>query len=149
MNSVYNAPLPPQIMVPSVCMNKFPIDFGLMGKYRLNFIYIPPPNTHTHTHTHLPPQTKSILQIGLFSNRVFLYAIGGSLFGQLLVIYFPPLQAVFQTEALGAWDLLFLVAISSSVLILDEVRKLWRSGCQFFFRQRCKRRSKLDDIRSV
>jgi Ca2+-transporting ATPase len=105
----------------------------------------PPPPIHTHS----PPQTKSILQIGLFSNRVFLYAIGGSLFGQLLVIYFPPLQAVFQTEALRVWDILFLVAISSSVLVLDEVRKWWRSGCQFFFRHRCKRRSKLDDVHSV
>ena len=81
---------------------------------------------------------------------MFLYAIGGSLFGQLLVIYFPPLQAVFQTEALGAWDLLFLVAISSTVLVMDEGRKWWRSGCQLFFRHyRCKKRSKLDDIRSV
>lgn len=98
--------------------------------------------------THSSLQTKSILQIGLFSNRVFLYAIGGSLFGQLLVIYFPPLQAVFQTEALRAKDLLFLVAISSTVLIMDEVRKWWRSGCQLFFR-RFKKRTKLDDIRSV
>lgn len=31
---------------------------------------------------------------------MFLIAVGGSLVGQLLVIYFPPLQAVFQTEAL-------------------------------------------------
>ena len=31
---------------------------------------------------------------------MFLAAVGGSLIGQLLVIYFPPLQRVFQTEAL-------------------------------------------------
>ena len=45
-------------------------------------------------------QTKSVFTIGLFTNKVFLIAVGGSLVGQLLVIYFPPLQAVFQTEAL-------------------------------------------------
>ena len=55
---------------------------------------------------------------------MFLYAVGGSLIGQLLVIYFPPLQAVFQTEALTSKDLLFLAALASSVLVLDEFRKL-------------------------
>lgn len=55
---------------------------------------------------------------------MFLYAVGGSLVGQLLVVYFPPLQAVFQTESLTAWDLLFLVSLGSSVLLVDEGRKL-------------------------
>jgi len=31
---------------------------------------------------------------------MFLLAVTGSLIGQLLVIYFPPLQQVFQTEGL-------------------------------------------------
>lgn len=55
---------------------------------------------------------------------MFIYAVGGSLVGQMLVIYAPPLQAVFQTEALGLLDLLLLASIASSVFILDEVRKL-------------------------
>ena len=45
-------------------------------------------------------QEKSVFEIGLFSNKMFLGAVVGSLIGQLLVIYFPPLQSVFQTEAL-------------------------------------------------
>lgn len=60
----------------------------------------------------------------MFSNPMFLYAVGGSLLGQLLVIYFPPLQAVFQTEALTWLDLLFLLGLCSSVLLVDEGRKL-------------------------
>ena len=68
-------------------------------------------------------QTKSVLSVGLFSNRMFLYAVGGSLLGQMLVIFFPPLQQVFQTEALTCWDLLFLLALCSTVLLVDEVRK--------------------------
>ena len=35
-----------------------------------------------------------------FRNRMFCVAIAGSLICQLLVIYFPPLQRVFQTESL-------------------------------------------------
>ncbi|CAH1270152.1 ATP2C1 [Branchiostoma lanceolatum] len=69
-------------------------------------------------------QTKSILKIGLFTNRVFLYAVGGSIIGQLLVIYFPPLQRVFQTEALGFEDIVLLVALTSTVFIASEVKKL-------------------------
>ena len=38
--------------------------------------------------------------IGLLTNKFFLLAVGGSLVGQLFVIYFPPLQRIFQTEAL-------------------------------------------------
>lgn len=79
-------------------------------------------------------QTKTILQIGLFSNKMFLIAVGGSLVGQLLVIYFPPLQAVFQTEALSVVDLLFLVALTSSVFVVSEIKKVianrYKNGCQ-------------------
>ncbi|CAF3619324.1 unnamed protein product [Adineta steineri] len=47
-------------------------------------------------------QTKFIFEIGLFSNRFFLVAVLLSIIGQIAVIYFPPLQYVFQTEALSA-----------------------------------------------
>jgi hypothetical protein len=43
-------------------------------------------------------QTKSIFSIGLFSNKFFLLSVGGSIFGQFLVVYFPPLQRVFQVS---------------------------------------------------
>uniref|UniRef100_A0A4W3IH68 Calcium-transporting ATPase n=1 Tax=Callorhinchus milii TaxID=7868 RepID=A0A4W3IH68_CALMI len=68
-------------------------------------------------------QTKSIFEIGLCSNRMFCYAVLGSIMGQLLVIYFPPLQKVFQTESLSILDLLFLVGLTSSVCIVSEIIK--------------------------
>ena len=61
---------------------------------------------------------------GLFSNKFFIIAVGGSLIGQLAVIYAPPLQAVFQTEAIYVKDWLLILALSSTVLIADEIRKL-------------------------
>lgn len=45
-------------------------------------------------------QTKSVFTIGLCKNKMFLVAVTLSVVGQMLVIYFPPLQKVFQTEAL-------------------------------------------------
>lgn len=59
-------------------------------------------------------------------NQMFNYAVAGSLLGQALVIYFPPLQRVFQTEALSTFDLLELVAMASIVLWVDEGRKLYQ-----------------------
>lgn len=47
-------------------------------------------------------QTKSIFSIGIFSNKMFWIAVTLSIVGQMLVVYVPPLQSVFQTEALSA-----------------------------------------------
>ncbi|KAF2720969.1 calcium transporter ATPase [Polychaeton citri CBS 116435] len=74
--------------------------------------------------------TKSVLLqevklVGEGSNKMFNYAVTGSLLGQALVIYFPPLQSVFQTEALGFGDLIRLVLMASLVLWVDEGRKWW------------------------
>ncbi|XP_033646703.1 calcium-transporting ATPase type 2C member 1-like [Asterias rubens] len=68
-------------------------------------------------------QTKSIFTIGLFTNRMFLYAVVGSIMGQLAVIYFPPLQRIFQTEALTCYDLILLVTLTSSVFVVSEIKK--------------------------
>ncbi|KAI1106661.1 calcium-transporting ATPase type 2C member 1 [Jackrogersella minutella] len=75
-------------------------------------------------------ESKSILrgEVGLFSNKLFNWAVALSLAGQLLVIYFPWLQEVFQTEALGVFDLIRLVALASSVFWADEVRKWYKYG---------------------
>ncbi|CAH8629686.1 unnamed protein product [Schistosoma guineensis] len=78
-------------------------------------------------------QNKSIFSLGFFSNRLFVLAVGLSLFGQLLVIYFPPLQAVFQTEALTLKDLVLLVCLTSSVFFVSELRKLVRIRSDFYF----------------
>ncbi|KAF8851285.1 calcium-transporting P [Acephala macrosclerotiorum] len=74
-------------------------------------------------------ESKSVLrgEVGLFSNTLFNWAVSLSLGGQILVIYFPWLQEVFQTEALGPFDLIGLVALASSVFWVDEARKYWKA----------------------
>lgn len=62
-------------------------------------------------------------ELSLFGNPAFLWAVGGSVIGQFLVVYFPPLQEVFQTEALSLHDLLYIISLSSSILWLDTLRK--------------------------
>ena len=71
-------------------------------------------------------------ELNLFSNPSFVWATGSSIVGQLLIIYFPPLQEIFQTEALPLIDLLKIIVLSSSILVLDTVRKKFA-----FFRRYC------------
>ncbi|XP_060756466.1 calcium-transporting ATPase type 2C member 1 isoform X4 [Neoarius graeffei] len=76
-------------------------------------------------------QTRMVHEMGLCSNRTFCFAVLASIMGQLLVIYFPPLQKVFQTESLSILDLLFLVCLTSSVCFVSELIKMlerWRGG---------------------
>ncbi|CAN7991005.1 unnamed protein product, partial [Ixodes hexagonus] len=68
-------------------------------------------------------RTKSVFTIGFFSNKMFLLAVAFSVIGQMLVIYFPPLQRVFQTEALTFQDIALLVGVSSTVFIVSELKK--------------------------
>lgn len=62
-------------------------------------------------------------ELNFFGNPAFIWSVGGSIFGQLLVIYWSPLQEVFQTEALSFPDLLYIILLSSSILWLDTLRK--------------------------
>ncbi|KAH3682676.1 hypothetical protein WICPIJ_006339 [Wickerhamomyces pijperi] len=65
---------------------------------------------------------KSVFEIGL-NNKMFNFAVAGSLLGQLAAIYIPFFQSIFQTEALSFGDLVFLTVVSSSVFWFDEGRK--------------------------
>nr|XP_014350574.1 PREDICTED: calcium-transporting ATPase type 2C member 2 [Latimeria chalumnae] len=78
-------------------------------------------------------QIKSVFEIGLFRNHMFLYSVLGSILGQMAVIYTPPLQKIFQTENLSAVDLLVLTGLASSVFIVSEFVKLIE---KCFFREK-------------
>lgn len=75
-------------------------------------------------------ESKSIFrgEIGLFANNLFNWAVSLSVVCQLLVIYMPWLQEVFQTEAIGLGDLFRLIVLCSSVFWADELRKYLKYG---------------------
>ena len=69
-------------------------------------------------------ERQSVFKAGLFSNR---HIIGGILFEILLItliIYLPPLQAVFQTAPLSPVCWLYLICCPIPIVALDELRKL-------------------------
>lgn len=69
--------------------------------------------------------TMSVFEAGLFSNHMFNLSVGGSILGQLAVIYLPFFQSIFQTEALSLQDLIYLTLLTSTVWWVEEIRKYW------------------------
>ncbi|KAJ3073214.1 High affinity Ca2+/Mn2+ P-type ATPase-like protein [Podochytrium sp. JEL0797] len=67
--------------------------------------------------------SRSLFSLGPFSNQMLNIAVGLCLVGQLLVIYVPFFQSIFQTEALSLGDLVYLLGLTSTVLWVDEWRK--------------------------
>jgi len=72
--------------------------------------------------------TESLFKIGLFSNTKLILATGVSFLLQMAVVYVPFLQKVFKTEALGAFDWLLVIIISSFPLWAMEVYKRVHKG---------------------
>jgi P-type Ca2+ transporter type 2C len=69
-------------------------------------------------------QTRSIFQLGLFTNRAIwgAFAIGVAL--QSMALYVPALGPVFKTVPLAAADILLVVGLSTIPLLIGELIKL-------------------------
>jgi len=75
----------------------------------------------------------SLLEIGIFSNRTILYAVGSTILLQLLVIYTPMLNGPFDTLPLSLADWAIIMLLASTTLIFVEVAKFVES--KWFFRE--------------
>jgi Ca2+-transporting ATPase len=69
----------------------------------------------------------SLLEIGIFSNRTLLYAVGSTILLQLLVIYTPMLNGPFNTVPLGLADWGIIMLLASTTLIFVEAAKFVES----------------------
>jgi Ca2+-transporting ATPase len=67
---------------------------------------------------------QSFFRIGPFANRSMLGAVALTIVLQLLVVYLPPLQRLFETVALTPLQLLITVALGSLVFWAAELEKL-------------------------
>jgi Ca2+-transporting ATPase len=68
---------------------------------------------------------ESLFKIGLLSNKPMLGAVLLTFVLQMAVIYLPPLQNLFRTEALTAGELLLSLALSTVVFWAVEIEKWW------------------------
>lgn len=71
---------------------------------------------------------KPVYELTWNGNTAFLVAMGLSVVGQLLVVYFAPFQKVFRTVPLTLSELGFLILFTSSLLLVDTIRKKFMSA---------------------
>ncbi|KAI9486624.1 MAG: PMR1-type calcium-transporting P-type ATPase [Benjaminiella poitrasii] len=71
-------------------------------------------------------EKQSIFSIGFFSNKMFNMAVGGSIVAQMLVVYVPFFQVIFQTEPLSFYELTKIIMVTSTVFWVDEIKKMLR-----------------------
>ena len=71
---------------------------------------------------------ESIAQLGIASNPVLLIAIVVELLLLVLLIYTPPLAAVFELAPLGRWHWALLLSFGPVLLALEELRKAVTRG---------------------
>ncbi len=70
-------------------------------------------------------ETRSSLSFNLFRNPWMLGGLALSILLQLLVIYWPPMHALFHTVPISGLDFLVITAVASLVLWAEEARKLF------------------------
>ena len=77
---------------------------------------------------HCPPrraETGSAFNRRFFDNRRLWLALTAAVLAlQMLVVHWPPAQAIFDTASLSAADWALAAVVAASVLLLEEARKL-------------------------
>ncbi len=68
-------------------------------------------------------ERESFFRLGWRTNKPLIVAVAAIVAVQLAIIYLPPLQAVFETEALSAVELGVLLAASPAAFIAVEIEK--------------------------
>jgi Ca2+-transporting ATPase len=71
-------------------------------------------------------ETRSLFQLGLFSNKPLLGALILTVILQLLTIYVPFLNPIFRTKPLSWEELSIVLAVSSIVFIAVEIEKAFK-----------------------
>ncbi|MEM1574851.1 MAG: cation-transporting P-type ATPase [Nitrososphaerota archaeon] len=67
----------------------------------------------------------SLFKVGFLSNKWIFFGILGEMIITLFIIYFQPLQYVFNTVPLSLYDWLFLFMFSPIIFFAEEIRKFF------------------------
>jgi P-type Ca2+ transporter type 2C len=70
-------------------------------------------------------QRQFLAQIGLFSNRWMVAAVGSSIVLLLLTVFIPPLQPIFNTHALNGLEWLAVLSFALVPAVVEEWLKIW------------------------
>ena len=69
-------------------------------------------------------ETRSLFELGLFSNKLLILVMALVLFLQSAIVYVPCMRYIFKTVPLSLSDWLVIVCITSPIIALEEIRKM-------------------------
>jgi Ca2+-transporting ATPase len=69
-------------------------------------------------------ETRSIFELGLFTNQVLIAVMALVLFLQSAIVYVPFMRHIFKTVPLSLHDWIVIIAITSPIVLFEELRKL-------------------------
>ena len=69
---------------------------------------------------------RSLFKQGLFSNKVMLAAVTLTFGLQMLITYWTPMNAIFKTQPLPAFELALSLGLSLVVFVAVEIEKLFK-----------------------
>jgi len=69
-------------------------------------------------------RTQSIFMMDFFGNPYLLMGIAGSILLQIGAIYLPFMQEALETTALSLQDWVWIILVTISIIVVDEIRKL-------------------------
>ncbi len=70
--------------------------------------------------------TRSVFRMSLISNKYLLFGLSAAVILQILVVYNPFLQGIFETQSLKLVEWLKIIGVSTSVLWAEEIKKFIR-----------------------
>ncbi len=68
-------------------------------------------------------ETRSLYDLGLFSNLWLIAVMALVLFLQSAIVYIPFMRHIFKTVPLSAQDWIVIVAITAPIIVIEEIRK--------------------------
>lgn len=111
-----------------------------IGSLIIFFIYYPYDIIHARTMTLLTmamfqwfnawncrSEDKSILSLGIFTNRALIFATFFVLILQICILYIPFMQNIFKVQPLSFVDWVVVISISSSIVIVEEAIKFLKN----------------------
>ncbi|HLJ31822.1 MAG TPA: cation-translocating P-type ATPase C-terminal domain-containing protein, partial [Candidatus Babeliales bacterium] len=68
-------------------------------------------------------ETKSLFELGLFSNKWLIAVMALVLALQSAIVYIPTMRYIFKTVPLSAHDWIVVIVVSAPIMVMEEIRK--------------------------
>jgi len=128
--SIFAHGMPSDIIFVGLLMGLIPLGLGVWGEATdrpwQTMVFVSLALLQLGNAMAMRSETESLWSLGIMSNRPLLWAVGGTLIVQLLVIYLPFAQTMFTVDPLSLFELVIVLAASTGIFWVVEGEKAYR-----------------------